>query len=90
MLPLLFFLGLTLGEDKDGLGTPVKTILENGTISRDGSIKLNDRIISINGENLRKCNVFSSKVRLLHFSLFFGIHFHDTFNPKVISSTDSP
>ena len=45
--------GISLGDDREGLGTPVENILENGTISRNGSIQVNDRIISINGEDLR-------------------------------------
>jgi len=58
-------LGISLGDDTEGLGTPVENILENGTISRDGSIQVNDRIISINGEDLRfaKSNQARSVVR---------------------------
>ncbi len=68
--------GITLGDDKDGLGAPVASVLENGTISRDGSIKTGDRIVSINGEDLRNASsyqaryVFDTVGAFLQFSSF--------------------
>eukprot|EP00794_Sanderia_malayensis_P008083 gene8083-8948_t len=54
-------LGITLGDDKDGSGSPVLSVLENGTIIRDGSIKVSDRIVSINGEDLRNATSYQAR-----------------------------
>lgn len=45
----------------------MKNVLENGTVSRDGAIRVNDRIVSINGEDLR--NTTSYQARYAHFSI---------------------
>ena len=45
-------IGISLGNDNDGQGCPIKGIIESGAIKGDGHIKLNDRIVKIGDETL--------------------------------------
>ncbi|XP_065657579.1 multiple PDZ domain protein isoform X3 [Hydra vulgaris] len=47
-------IGISLGDDPDGHGCPVKGIIESGSVKQNGNIQINDRIVSICGENLRQ------------------------------------
>uniref|UniRef100_A0A7M5XCZ7 Multiple PDZ domain protein n=1 Tax=Clytia hemisphaerica TaxID=252671 RepID=A0A7M5XCZ7_9CNID len=57
-------LGITLGEDKDGYGFPVKGIIESGTIKREGSIQINDRIVKIGTDVLKSFTIQQTRAIL--------------------------
>lgn len=56
--------GISLGNDPDGQGCPVKGIIESGTIKKDGRIQINDRIVSIGDENLRNGTIQQARTVL--------------------------
>lgn len=56
--------GISLGNDPDGYGFPVKGIIESGTIKRDGSIQINDRILKIGDQVLTNITIQQARAVL--------------------------
>ena len=64
ILLLFSFPGITLGNDPDGSGCPVKGIIESGTVKRNGRIQINDRIMQIGNDNLKNATIQEARAAL--------------------------
>ena len=60
----LHYVGISVGNDPDGYGFPVKGIIDSGTIKRDGSIQINDRITQIGNDPLQNVTIQQARAIL--------------------------
>ena len=63
-VPVFIPAGITLATDTDGHGFPVKGIIESGTIKREGSIQINDRIVKIGNDFLTNFTIQQARAIL--------------------------
>lgn len=47
---MIYITGMTVSAVKDGLGMLIRSIIQGGSISRDGRLGVGDLILAINGE----------------------------------------
>lgn len=60
---LIDFTGMTVSTVKDGLGMLIRSIIQGGSISRDGRLGVGDLILAVNGE--ATANLTNAQARAL-------------------------
>lgn len=69
LIPIPPRAGMTVSTVKDGLGMLIRSVIQGGSISRDGRLGVGDLILAINGEPTAKLSNAQARAMLRRHSL---------------------